>query len=96
MEEQRQRSAIQQELLAEVAAGHPLSGISSEVIARSEASDDALVRVEDGRWALVHLTWRQAAEAPPWPIAKWVPSLIRRGSGSSFMSAIVFGYQKCV
>jgi hypothetical protein len=71
MEEERQRSSIQQELLAEVAAGHPLSRISSEVIARSEASDDVLVLLEDGRWALVHLTWRQAPEAAPWPNVKF-------------------------
>lgn len=75
VEEERQRSAIRQELRAEVAAGHPLAGISRTVIARSEASDDVLVLLEDGRWALVHLTWRQAPEAAPWPIVKFYDSV---------------------
>jgi hypothetical protein len=38
------------------------------VVARSEAGDDILVRLDDdGTWALVHLTWRRARERTQWP-----------------------------
>jgi len=73
--EEAQRSAIQRELRAEAAAGHPLSGVSAEVIARSSALDDVLILLEDGRWALVHLTWRRAPEAPPWPLVEFYDSV---------------------
>jgi hypothetical protein len=65
--EEKQRKAIQAELLAEVSRGHPLSGAAVEVIGRSEASDDVLLRAGRRGWAVVHLTWRGAAEPPPWP-----------------------------
>lgn len=74
-EEERQRSAIARELLAEVAAGHSLASVSGEVIARSGASDDVLLLLEDGRWALVHMTWRRTPEPPPYPHVKFFDSL---------------------
>jgi hypothetical protein len=67
--EERQRRAIANELVAELSPEHPLFGHPGEVIARSEASDDVLLLLEDGRWAIVHLTWRGAPERPPWPVA---------------------------
>jgi hypothetical protein len=75
VKEQGQRSVIQRELRAEIAAGHPLAGVSGEVIARSTASDDVLILLEGGRWALVHLTWRCAPEAPPWPFVEFYDSV---------------------
>ena len=65
--EEKQCKAIQAELLAEVSQGHPLFGVAVEVVARSEASDDVLLRAGRRGWAVVHLTWRGAAEPPPWP-----------------------------
>jgi hypothetical protein len=62
-----QRKALEAELATELSTGHPLHGQEIRVVARSEASDDIVVRVSDGNWALVHLTWRNAAETPPWP-----------------------------
>jgi hypothetical protein len=73
--EEQQRSAIQRELVAELGPGHPLIGCSGEVVARSEASDDVLLLLQDGRWAIVHLTWRRAPEPPPWPIATFYDSV---------------------
>jgi hypothetical protein len=65
--EEKQRKAIRAELSAEVSQGHPLSGVAVEVAARSEASDDVLLRAGRRGRAVVHLTWRGAAEPPPWP-----------------------------
>lgn len=62
-----QRNALRAELATELSTGHPLHDQQLTIVARSEASDDIVVRVSDGSWALVHLTWRGTAEAPPWP-----------------------------
>ncbi|MGK5741397.1 hypothetical protein [Micromonospora sp. URMC 103] len=65
--EHQQREALHTELLAEVAAGHPLHNQPVEVIGRSMASDDIVVELASGGWARVHLTWKRAADRPPWP-----------------------------
>lgn len=66
-DEARQREALHFELTAEVDPGHVLHGRSFVVVARSQAQDDILIAMEDGTWALVHVTWRGASETPPWP-----------------------------
>ncbi|MCK9901186.1 hypothetical protein MXD63_13990 [Frankia sp. Cpl3] len=65
----QQRETIARELRKEIAADHPLYSRQAEVIARSLASDDIVVELASGpgRWAQVHLTWKGAAETPPWP-----------------------------
>ncbi|MEU6203151.1 hypothetical protein ABZ814_06125 [Micromonospora musae] len=66
--EREQRQALHQELLIEVAAGHPLHRRPVIAVAKSEASDDIVVHLPTtGEWARVHLTWKRAAETPPWP-----------------------------
>lgn len=61
------------ELQTEVA---PAYGLDAELIARRYDCDDALYRLEDGRVARVHLTWKQAQEiAPRWPETTIFPSL---------------------
>jgi hypothetical protein len=65
--EVQQRIILGAELGPEVSVGHVLYGRTSTVIARSQASDDVLVALEDSRWAVVHLTWRRAPETAPWP-----------------------------
>lgn len=56
------------ELVAEVAAGHPLHGLSSRVIAQCERCDSILGVLDDGRWFVSHLTWiRSKPDRPPWP-----------------------------
>ena len=62
-----QREALTAELALEVSRGHTLHQVPITVIGRSEASDDIIVQLTDSSWAVVHLTWRQAAERPPWP-----------------------------
>jgi cation diffusion facilitator CzcD-associated flavoprotein CzcO len=65
--ESRQREFLHAELLTEVSVGHPLHGLRIEVIGRSEASDDIVVKLATGGWARVHLTYKRAPETPPWP-----------------------------
>ena len=65
--EREQRQALHAELLTEVVAGHPLHGQPIDVVARSETSDDIIVQLGSQRWARIHLTWKGAAETPPWP-----------------------------
>ena len=65
-EEEAERLRIAAEIRAEVVTGHALHGIELDVVGRSFAKDDVLVRVRDGRWAIVHLTY-QRPDTPPWP-----------------------------
>jgi hypothetical protein len=66
-EDDEQREVLQAELAEELSAGHVLHGREFVVVARSEANDDVLVALDDGTWALVHLTWRGTPERPPRP-----------------------------
>jgi hypothetical protein len=50
-----------------VAVGHPLRGLRTEFIGRSQASDDIVVKRATGGWARVHLTYKRAPETPPRP-----------------------------
>jgi len=66
-DEEWQRRVLTEELLTELSPDHPLGGVCVRVIGRSSVSDEVLLSLEDGRWALVHLTWRGAPEPPPYP-----------------------------
>lgn len=61
-------AAFQVELDRELSSGHELFGLTLTPVATCVGCDETLFFVEDlGAWALVHLTWRQSAEPPPWP-----------------------------
>jgi hypothetical protein len=64
-----QREALEAELTAEVAEGHPLFGAEVTAIARCGGCDEVVfsVDVEPVRFVSVHLTWRGGSEQPPWP-----------------------------
>jgi hypothetical protein len=64
------RAALETEAKAEIADGHELSGLPVTAIARRGACDDVVFSIETiPVWfALVHLTWRQRPEQPPWPM----------------------------
>ena len=64
--------ALQCEAAAEIGPGHPLSGHVLAVIAACSACDSAAFQADDGRLAIIHLTWAQCREPPPWPSAKVV------------------------
>jgi len=54
------------ELLREVGPGHVLHERALAVVAKALPQDDIVVTF-DSEVALVHLTWKQDAETPPWP-----------------------------
>ena len=62
---------LQDELVRELSAMHPLHGVPLTVIARHAGCDDVLVRFDDGslRVAEVHLTFRGSTESAPYPIS---------------------------
>ena len=64
------RGALEAELKAEIAEGHEPSRLHVTAIARCGACDDVVFCVETSPiwFALVHLTWRQRREQPPWPV----------------------------
>jgi hypothetical protein len=69
-------SALVKELEKELAPGHPLYEASYSMVARRWAQDDILLIV-DGHpgCASLHLTWKQAPEALPWPRTHWHESV---------------------
>jgi hypothetical protein len=58
---------LSRELALELSDGHPLFGMKLEAVARSVAVDDVLFRLQDGRFARVHLTWIDREERLPFP-----------------------------
>jgi hypothetical protein len=62
------RASLEAELRAEVSKGHPLFEKQTIAVARCDGCDDVVFSIEDpARFVMVHLTWRQAPEPPPWP-----------------------------
>jgi hypothetical protein len=63
------------ELGKELYMGHPLYGLEVEIIARG-ASDDCLFKMtHSNQVCVVHLTWKQATEIPPYPLTQIYESL---------------------
>jgi hypothetical protein len=62
-------AAIESALATEIQTGHLLSGRDYEVVGRCYARDDVLLRLSDGPYALVHLTYG-GPQRPPWPSTK--------------------------
>jgi hypothetical protein len=66
----------EEELARETGPGHPLYRIPAKLIARRFDCDDALFELEDGRVAMVHVTWSQRQERDPrWPETRIYASL---------------------
>ena len=57
------------ELRLEVSPGHVLYGRATTVVARCGSCDSVVVQ-SGVTWLVVHLTWRQAAEPPQWPVVE--------------------------
>lgn len=60
-------AALTLELNVEVARGHTLYGLAGTAVSRCAACDEAVFRLDEDRFAMVHLTWSERAETPPWP-----------------------------
>jgi hypothetical protein len=65
--DEQTRERLTHELLTELSEGHPLFDIRPEVLNRCSACDEVLVRVGEGKFGMVHLTWTGQRETPPWP-----------------------------
>jgi hypothetical protein len=72
-DQEAERGRFLDEISGEVSDGHPLAGLKFEVVGRSFARDDALIRLPDDRWAVVHVTWTRP-ERPPWPATEFFES----------------------
>jgi hypothetical protein len=72
-EEDRRAAALLNELRIETAPGHPLYDVLAEVIGACRARDDVVVRLSEGRFALVHLTYG-GSEPAPWPSTRFFHS----------------------
>jgi hypothetical protein len=70
--EAAQAAALEREATTEIGPGHPLSGHALTLIAACPACDSAAFRADDGRLAIVHLTWTLRQQPPPWPSAEIV------------------------
>lgn len=70
--EPAQAGALEREATTEIGPGHPLSGHALTVVAVCSACDSTAFRADDGRFAIVHLTWTLHREPPPWPSAEIV------------------------
>ncbi len=62
-----QAQQLLREALVEISPGHPLHQAILVPIAQSRLADDVLFKLDDGRVAIVHLTWRRGPELPAWP-----------------------------
>ncbi|GEA83811.1 hypothetical protein [Cellulomonas gelida] len=60
-------AAVLREIELELGPDHDLFGQVVRVEARFGLSDDVVVRLVDGAFALVHPTWSASVESPPWP-----------------------------
>ena len=54
-------------------SGHALHGRPWRVIAKALPNDDVIAECED-EVAVVHLTWTQKQERPPWPLTTFMAS----------------------
>ncbi|PWR23985.1 hypothetical protein [Zavarzinia compransoris] len=62
------RALFDRELRLELVPGHPLHGIGATAIGRVDGEDDILFALDDGRLAVVHLTFiGKPEQSPAWP-----------------------------
>jgi len=59
------RLGIQRELSSEIGSKHPLWGLKPVAIGKSDANDDVIVHLNDGRFACVHLVWHGKIDQYP-------------------------------
>jgi hypothetical protein len=72
--EEREATLVGQELLRELAEGHPLSGRRARAVARRDDCDDVAFDIEGAGLCVVHLTWAKEPDAR-WPGFEFVQSL---------------------
>jgi len=77
LETAAEQHGLQRELVAELSPAHPLWGTDPIVFARHQGTDDILVGLNDGRFALVHLLWHGHVDQLPatYPSTAFYPRL---------------------
>lgn len=65
--EPRHSAALVAEARAEIGTGHELAGHELTAVVKCSCCDKTIFSVDDGTFALVHLTWAQHPEPKPWP-----------------------------
>ncbi len=68
-----ERDQLEAELPRELSPTHILKGLGAVPVGRRVNRDDVLFRLEDGRYAQVHLTWRHEPD-PCWPSTDIYPT----------------------
>lgn len=74
IEDEIHRAALQRQYDLEISEEHPLSGKKGRVIGKHVGTDDVLIQLADGRFAIVHLTWSTGPGDATWPEATVYPS----------------------
>lgn len=77
--------ALEAQLTAELASGHPLHGLDCRVIAKAQPQDDVVV-VDGDLVALVRLTWSRRRQQPPYPLVEFADS------AAAFRELVEFRY----
>jgi hypothetical protein len=60
-------TALVREARAEIGSDHELAGRELTAVVKCGSCDEVIFNVDDGTFALVHLTWARHPEPPPWP-----------------------------
>lgn len=71
----QQAQALCREALLEIGPGHELAGRGLITVAVCEGCDDVLFELDDGTFAMVHLTWRGRQEPSRWPTTRRMESV---------------------
>jgi hypothetical protein len=69
-------TALVREAQAEIRSDHELAGHELTAIVKCAGCDDVIFSVDDGTFALVHLTWAKHPEPPPWPVTTLLAGFI--------------------
>ena len=59
------KAGIQKELESEIGPKHPLWQLKPVAIAKTDANDDVIAQLNDGRFACVHLVWHGKVDQYP-------------------------------
>jgi len=62
-----QAARLEREAAAEIGPGHELAGHTLTAITACSGCDRVIFQVDDGTFAIVHLTWTTRHEPDPWP-----------------------------
>lgn len=68
--DEKSRISLVEELQLELHDNHILQNETFELIARKTNNDDIVLELEDGRVAVVHLTWKSKTETNGYPITR--------------------------